>query len=166
MNVIKFKQIENYPNYMVSNMGHIYSKTSGKILKPKTDRGYKRVKLCNNGTHKYLSVHRLVALAFIPNPENKRQVDHINQNKENNSISNLRFCTHTENQINKDISIHNKSGHKNICWRKGNNKWRVCIKRNNKSKDHGLFENLEDAIKKRDEILKQKDSKNISFHCF
>ena len=59
--------------------------------------GYLKIGLCKNGKVKYYLVHRLVAQAFIPNPQNKSEVNHIDEDKENNYVENLEWCTHIEN---------------------------------------------------------------------
>ena len=85
--------------------------------------GYHRVCLSRDGERKRFYVSRLVALHYIPNPENKPQVDHINRDKDNNHISNLRWVTGQENIDNKGMMKTNKSGHKNISYHKGIERW-------------------------------------------
>ena len=71
--------------------------------------------LYNNGKEKYFLIHRLVAKHFIPNIENKNCVDHIDNNKLNNTISNLRWCNSQENQHNRQLNNNNNtSGVKGI----------------------------------------------------
>lgn len=91
--------------YMVSNLGRIKSlhkRYEGLILKPYDEgHGYRMVDLCKNGIEKKCRVHRLVAMAFIPNPLNKREVDHINFIRHDNRVCNLRWATSKENQNHK-----------------------------------------------------------------
>lgn len=70
--------------------------------------GYKRIVLCKDGKNKKFMVHRLVAQMFIPNPENKPFIDHIDGNPLNNRVENLRWVTHTEN-MNNPITLKRKS---------------------------------------------------------
>lgn len=93
-----FKIIEDYPNYEVSNLGNVRNKKTGKVLKPdKTIKGYLRVNFLKDGKLKHYLVHRLVATVFIPNPENKPQVNHIDGDKTNNQVENLEWNTYSEN---------------------------------------------------------------------
>ena len=74
----------------------------GKQLRPSVDKcGYERVVLTKDGIRKTYSVHKLVELAFIPNPENKTTINHIDGNKRNNNVSNLEWATEKENQNHK-----------------------------------------------------------------
>ena len=98
------KDFEGY--YEVSNIGRVrslnYKRTGkGKILKNIEDyKGYLEVVLTKNGKRKQFKVHRLVAEAFIPNPENKPCIDHINTIKSDNRVENLRWVTYKENSNN------------------------------------------------------------------
>lgn len=95
-----------YEDYKVSNFGRIksykYDKEHGKIMKPYKDtKGYLQIDLQLDGrkrqNRKHFAVHRLVAQAFIPNPDNLPQVNHKDENKENNHIDNLEWCTNEYN---------------------------------------------------------------------
>ena len=80
--------------YEVSNLGNVRNKKNGKILKPRTrSDGYMVVQLCICGVSKTYYVHRLVATEFIENRFNLRCVNHIDENKQNNNVSNLEWCT-------------------------------------------------------------------------
>ena len=94
-----WKDIEGYEGlYQVSKLGEVYSFKSNKYLKKLTNKGgYLRVQLCKHGKVTNQSIHRLVAEAFIPNPDNKPQVNHIDENKGNNTVSNLEWVTAKEN---------------------------------------------------------------------
>lgn len=91
---------KDYPSYMINRKGEIKSLLTNKILKPAKVKtgGYMCVSLRTNGKSKTERVHRLLAKAFIPNPENKPHVDHINGVRDDNRIENLRWCTNKENQ--------------------------------------------------------------------
>lgn len=98
-----WKTIEDYPNYMVSNMGNVKSiaKTKdGIILKPSTDgngREYLKVKLYKNGVSKTLRIHRLVCAAFIDDFSEEMEIDHLNGLCWDNRLENLKPCNHKEN---------------------------------------------------------------------
>lgn len=110
-----WKNIKGYEGlYQVSNMGRVRSfrkkrwiKNNGKLLKGRSSKsrglktGYYRVCLCDKeNISKNFCIHKLVAEAFIPNPENKTQVDHINCDVADNRVQNLRWATQTENNNN------------------------------------------------------------------
>lgn len=96
----EWKIIEGYPNYQISNYGNVKSLNFGKekILKQKMDRnGYFLVGLSKEGKKKHYLVHRIVASAFIPNPNNLPIINHIDEVKTNNCANNLEWCTQKYN---------------------------------------------------------------------
>ena len=94
-----WKDIEGYEGlYQVSNLGRVKRLNTNRILKSAINsQGYLRVGLCKNSTKSNKRVHRLVSHAFIPNPENKAEVNHINEDKTNNRVDNLEWVTAKEN---------------------------------------------------------------------
>lgn len=93
-----WKGIENYEDkYMVSNFGNIKNKKTNKKCYLSKSKKYKRVLLWKDGKACGYSVHRLVAKAFIPNPNNYPCVNHLDCNGENNNVNNLEWCTYKEN---------------------------------------------------------------------
>ena len=96
----KWKKVEHLDKYLISNKGRLKNEKTGRILKTKVNkRGY----LCNtisvNGKIMVVKIHRLMAISFIPNPENKITVNHIDGNKTNNNINNLEWATYSENNL-------------------------------------------------------------------
>ena len=119
-----FREIEGYEHYLVSSWGKVYSieaarqifRSEGRIYETatrklrelateETPKGYLRVYLYKNGKRKHHKVHRLVAHAFIPNPEHKSQVNHIDGNKKNNSVTNLEWVTDEENKLHRNLIL-------------------------------------------------------------
>ena len=106
-----WRDIKDYEGlYQVSNWGRVKSlnyRNTGKegILNGIEDgRGYLYVHLCNDDGVKKKKIHRLVAEAFIPNPENKPEVDHIDRNKLNNNLSNIRWADREIQNNNRNLS--------------------------------------------------------------
>lgn len=99
-----WKTIEEYENYNISNFGRVINNKTDKIMKLNNKGGYLNVSLVNSQNKKCFKVHRLVALTFIENPENKLEVNHKDKNKHNNHISNLEWNTRQENNIHR---LHN-----------------------------------------------------------
>lgn len=100
-----WKRIEEYPEIEISNFGRI--RKGDKLILLKEDKnGYQKVNVKNKkGKTKNVGVHRLVALAFIPNPENKKEVDHINTIRNDNRVVNLRWVSPLENILCNEITL-------------------------------------------------------------
>lgn len=95
-----WKVIDWCNDYQVSTEGRIRSFKNGKetILKPQINKkGYLYVGLCKNGKRKNFKIHKLVAIAFIPNTKHKKEVNHLDTDKKNNRVSNLEWATTSEN---------------------------------------------------------------------
>ena len=91
-----WKDIEGYEGYQISNMGRVRSLKYNKerfLRERKIKTDYLRVSLCKNGVAREFYIHRLVAQAFLPNPDNLPQVNHKDEDKTNNHVSNLEWCT-------------------------------------------------------------------------
>ena len=88
------RDIKGYESlYGITSCGRVYSYRTKKFLKPWDDgRGYLCVNLSKNGKWKHYKIHRLVADAYLPNPDNLPQVNHIDENKTNNALPNLEWC--------------------------------------------------------------------------
>ena len=104
------RDIKNYEGlYAVTSCGKVWSYKYKKFLKPKCEKnGYMRIMLCKDGQRKMHSLHRIVAEAYIPNPNNLPQVNHKDENKANNCLQNLEWCdakyNHNYGTINERIS--------------------------------------------------------------
>ena len=138
-------EIQNYPNYLIYQDGKVFSKKRNKYLKPQMNyKGYYKVRLYNSGWEQ-LSVHRLVAIHYIPNPDNLPIVDHINRIRDDNRVENLRWSTSLENTQNQGTRITNKSGFKNINYVKRDKCWKYKKTINGK-RIQKYFDNKIDAI--------------------
>lgn len=167
----EWEDIKGYEGiYKISNLGKVkslervtkipnsYRKEKEKILKASVRSGYYVVNLRKNNIRKSYQIHRLVAQAFIPNPENKSYVNHIDFNKKNNNVSNLEWCTQKENvqwsicnmKHRKNIT-HSNTGEKYITYRKNTNTYRLTI-----DKREYNYKTIEEAIKKKEEIINEK----------
>ena len=106
---VKVAKLQMCPNYLITTDGNIYSRTSDKFLKKQCCKGngyYEKVMInIDHGIKRNMRVHRLVALAFLNNPDNLTDVDHINNNRSDNRIQNLRWLSHKDNMNN--LKCHN-----------------------------------------------------------
>ena len=104
-------EVKGYPDYLIYDDGRVWSKKSSKFLRyHKANGGYLRVKLYPDG--KWKMVHRLIAEHYIPNENDKPEVDHIDRDPSNNSKDNLRWVTKKENQSNRGVPSNNTTGFK------------------------------------------------------
>ena len=147
-----WKSIDEYSDYEVSTLGRV--RRGERMLKPGlTKRGYMLVELWANSIGKSKMVHRLVALAFIPNPDNKKEVDHINRIRTDNRIENMRWATRSENAIN----VPTRAKHRHII-NKASGSYRVQIRRNNNWVFIKTYATLDEAIAGRDAFLTKESS--------
>lgn len=145
-------------HYEVSTLGNVRNTHTGLILKPRAcpKKGdyvcYDTYLDLDGNGQKHYKIHRLVALAFLPNPDNKTEIDHIDRNPANNAVSNLRWSSRSEQCFNSRTRSDNKLGERCIQFVKDG--------RAKPYKVHGVrfegahfFATLEEAVAYRDEIL-------------
>lgn len=143
---MEYRVIKNFPNYEVGEDGNIRNIKTKRIMKPYLQKGYYRITLMvEKKVKKSAAVHRLLALEFIPNPDNKPIIDHINRDKTDNRLCNLRWSTYKDNSNNVDSS---KRNHKNrikyeigLLFCLNSRKWILKTKKVNK-----FYENINDAF--------------------
>ena len=138
-----FVPIVEHPEYMISSFGRVRRRHDDFYPKISLDGSrYYRVRL----NRKKYYLHRLLAQAFIPNPMNKPQVDHIDGNRQNNSLSNLRWATSAENNWNRGKQCNSTSEFKGVTFDKATGKWRARITgKDGKRKHLGYFHTKEEA---------------------
>lgn len=153
-------EIKDYPGYFIHRDGRVWSDklcrgVKGRFLKHIDDKGYKIVNLCKDGKTKNKFIHQLIAIHYIPNPNNFKDIDHINQIKYDNRIENLRWCNHTMNMNNMSVKKNNKCGIKNIsCDSRRQQEW-WCFSKTYMGKLHRKhFKTMEEAIKYKESYLK------------
>lgn len=140
----EFGEIKDFENYAISNYGKVLNKEKQTFLKPHLDKqGYYNIALSKNGKEKKFSIHRLLALAFIPNPNNLIMVDHMDRNKQNNNLTNLRWITPKNNRRNSNKRQNCSSIYKGVSFHNG--KWRSQIKIDTKNIHIGNFDKQNDA---------------------
>lgn len=165
-----WKPVPNFPNYEVSSLGRVRNVHTGKLrklYKGTTCKGYWNVGLYKDNKLYAKLVHRLVAEAFIPNPLDKKYVNHKDTDRENNSVENLEWVTASENiqhamkfgNMNfsavKGVKRANaQSKYHNVCYRSDKKRWVTTTKVNGKRLSQRLFKTEEEAGKWADELLR------------
>ena len=154
MNLEEYRTIKDYEGlYEISNFGNVRNSKTSRILKLKLHKdGYRVIGLWKDGKQNFFLVHRLVAIAFIPNDDKKLTVDHIIRNPQNNNVNNLRWATQSEQMLNKDYFHRKQDGTHHITITQ-NLTHRVTFKINGK-RTMKCFKILELAIIYRDEFMK------------
>jgi len=138
-------EIKGHPEYLIYPDGRVWSnrKAQGRFLKAQMNTvGYYQVSL---GRGEQNMIHRLVGIHYIPNPDNLPVIDHINRDRSDNRICNLRWSTYSQNSQNTKVSKSNKSGHKCISYQSRDKRWRYC-KRYRKKTYNRFFVNKIDAL--------------------
>jgi hypothetical protein len=144
------KVIPGYETYSVTRDGFVRDLRTHKLKTGHNHLGYRMVNLHNKDGIKNIFIHRLVAMAFISNPDNLPEVDHIDRNPINNSLENLRWANDFTQSQNRGDQKNNITGYKNITAE--DNFFRVVITRNGKMVCRKRFAVLEDAVKYRDSV--------------
>ena len=155
-----YKLIEGFENYSVSNLGNVKNNKTGRVKVATVYKcGYIRVFMLMNKQKYATTAHILVAKAFIENPENKPCVDHIDNDKSNNNVNNLRWATLSENQHNRSVNKNSSSNAKGVSYHKLSQKWVAYINIDGIRINLGSFTNIEDAKQAR--IIKANQSFGI-----
>ena len=126
MNIEHWRLISGYDNYEVSSHGRVRNNRTSRILKLSTNNdGYKEIGLRKDRQRKTYSVHRLVGFAFLEKNDEHTEVDHIDHNRGNNMVNNLRWTTKSVNQRNASRRTDNISGTSGVSFHNSTNSWRA-----------------------------------------
>jgi hypothetical protein len=145
-----WKKVEGYEAYEISDLGRV--RRGEKVLKGSSDKnGYRVIGLCKDAVCKKTKIHRLVCIAFLPNPDSKPEVNHIDRNTANNRLDNLEWATRSEQSLHSPKPVGN-SGHRYI-FRRPCDSFLVQIMRDKQWLFRKIFPTLQEAITARDDIL-------------
>lgn len=137
-----WKKIKEFPNYSVSDEGEVRNDLSGRMLTIfNNSSGYKVVHISSDKSKKTVRVHRLVAQAFIANPQKKSCVNHINGNRGDNRVENLEWCTHSENNAHSYRVLNRQSSHAITAMTVAKFKPVLCVETNK------IYESIKEAAR-------------------
>ncbi|RLI55095.1 MAG: hypothetical protein DRP09_11075 [Candidatus Thorarchaeota archaeon] len=122
------------PTYLVSSLGEVFNTKTNKFLNgSKNDGGYLITGFSSGlGSTITKSIHRVVALTYLPNPNNLPTIDHIDMNKQNNSVDNLRWCSYSLNNWYRKKQKNNMSGYRGLTFHKRDKTWRAKLVKDKK----------------------------------
>jgi len=159
----EYKEINGFPDYLIYTDGTIYSKRQKKFMKAKTCTGYPLIQLVKSAdkksntikVDKTFYIHRLIGQHFLENPDpvNKTCIDHIDRNPLNNDVKNLRWCSYSENCLNKPCT--NKYGVKGVSFNNQENRFIVSFYIKKKRLYFGSYKLIEDAIEKAKSVVEK-----------
>jgi hypothetical protein len=142
----EWKQIEGFSNYSISNLGNIKNQYDKYLKSNPNPKGYLSLALVNDdGERKGFGVHRLLGLAFLEKIEGKGYVDHIDRNKQNNKLENLRWISNAGNIRNQSKKNGYSSKYKGVSFDKSKKKWSTKIKINYNTVNLGRYETEDEA---------------------
>ena len=140
-----WKRVE-YPNLTFDRTTNQLIRNNGKPLAICIDsKGYQYYGMNYNGKQQNIRIHRLIYWMYHPLTSFDLQIDHIDRNKINNDLSNLRLATYSENNCNKTKKPNTSSKYKNVYWFKRGKKWQTAVKVNYKSSYIGIYDSQREA---------------------
>jgi hypothetical protein len=125
----EFRELQEYPGYKIGNRGTILGHENYPLRPSLNNRDYYVFNVSIEGVVETILVHRVIGLAWIPNPENKPVIDHINRDTKDNRLENLRWATSRQNNENRGIQKNNKSGVIGLCFVNSSKLWLVQLTR-------------------------------------
>ena len=159
----EYKEIIGFPDYLIYTDGKIFSKRRQRFMKAKTCTGYPLIQLVKSADKKLnipkidktFYIHRLMGQHFLQNtdPLNKTCIDHIDRNPLNNNVTNLRWCSYSENCMNKTCT--NKYGVKGVWFNRQENKFVVSFYLNKKRLSFGSYKLKDEAIEKAKSVVQK-----------
>ena len=151
-----YRPITGYRNYEVSNLGNVRNTDTDRILKNcKNKLGYYYVGLYSDGKAITKAVHQLVAKEFLRNPKGYVIVDHIDNDKSNNTKNNLRYCTQRQNCQNQRLACNNTTGCKGVYLIKKTGRYQASITINGKLHHIGIYPTIQEAKRNRSKMARK-----------